>query len=100
MLKIPKEIEISGYTYKILFVDKLEDPDTPADKYMLGQCDPVRFEIKILKGQNKDSEMSTFIHECIEAINEHYAIEMKHRQIVAFENGMFQMLKNCGVIKT
>jgi len=98
-MKIPKKVDIAGYTYKVILVDKLEDPDTPKDKYMLGLCDPVKFEIKILKGQSKAQEMSTFLHEGIEAINEHYSIEMKHRQIVAFENGLYQLLKGCGVFK-
>lgn len=98
-MKIPKKVNIAGYTYKVLIVDELKADDTPQDKYMLGQCDPVNFEIKILKGQSKIQEVSTYIHEVIEAINEHYAIDMRHRQIVAFENGMYQFLVGSGVIK-
>jgi len=97
-VKIPNEVTIAGYTYKVIFCDKVES-DCDKDKYALGTCDPLKLEINILKGQTKIGEFSTFLHEVIEAVNEHYAINMKHQQIIAFENGMYQFLVGSGIVK-
>ena len=68
-MQIPNKIKVGAYEYTILFVDAFGDDNNPYDKQMTGQCDPMRYEIKILNGLNEMQKNSTFVHEVIEAIN-------------------------------
>jgi hypothetical protein len=92
-MEIPKKIRVGAYTYKVMIVDKLVDEDAirKDDRFMLGQCDSNKLEIYILRDQSKIQQASTFVHEVLEAINEHYGIGLKHKQIQALECGLMQV---------
>ena len=90
-MEIPKQIKVGAYTYDIVFVDEFGEDNNPLDKQMTGLCNPLKYEISILNGLNEMQKNSTFVHEVIEAINEHMGVNMSHRQIVAIECGLMQV---------
>jgi hypothetical protein len=88
-MRIPRKIKVGAYTFKIVYKDELEEV---IDKQMVGCCDPNKQQIFIKHGQIKSQEISTFLHEWIEAANHIYGIGLKHIQIEALEAAMYQLL--------
>ena len=91
-MEIPKQIKVGAYTYDIVFVDEFSDKDNnPYDEDITGNSDSKSLVIKILSGLSRVQTESTFIHEIIEAINDHYGIDLEHHQICALESGVYQV---------
>ena len=88
-MRIPKKIKVGAYTFKIVYRDDLEEV---LDKQMVGMCNPNKQQIFIKHGQIKSQEISTFLHEWIEAANHIYGIGLKHIQIEALEAALYQLL--------
>jgi hypothetical protein len=89
-MKIPDEITIGGFKFKIQMVDELFDDE---DGELMGTCDYNNLTIKILSTLKKPQRESTYIHELLEAINFIFATKLTHRQIESLEGGLYQALK-------
>lgn len=84
-MKIPENIKIGGFNCPIIY-KKLDEKR--------GEYEP---ELKVihLDTRNKKQIMeSTFIHECIEAINEIYQLNLPHKSIDILEAGIYQIFKD------
>ena len=91
-MKIPKKIKIGGYEFIVTYHDTLKDPPNDNDE-CVGKCDYVNFSIKIINGLKRQQELTTFLHECLEAVNFVYGVGLKHKQIEALESAVFQLIQ-------
>jgi len=88
-MRIPNKIKVGGYVFKIVYKDALEEAK---DKLMVGCCDPNLLQIFIKNGQIPEQEMSTFIHEWLEAANYIFGLGLTHKQIEALESATYQFI--------
>ena len=87
-------IKVLGYNYSILQANTLEG--IPSDSF--GGCDFAKGVIYCSKNLPGNLQESTLIHEILEALNYHLELGLKHRQITALEAGLYQVLKENGII--
>ncbi len=77
---------LGPYTVTVRFVDKLPD------KTAVGMWQPESFEILIQSGMSKLETLDTFVHECVEAVNAVYGLELPHPIIQTLGVALAQML--------
>jgi hypothetical protein len=95
-MKIPKQLNISGYNYDIIMVNnrtKGDGNDAPAS------CSSKYQKIWVDKEQHQDQQESGLIHEIIEAIDYHYALHLEHDKIMTLEAALYQALKDNKLLK-
>lgn len=86
-------MKICGLDYKMLRVDA-----GPDEIKFYGRHDPDNLTIKIaVNGVNKQVQMTTIIHEIVEAINWRFGMAMKEQDILSIEMGMYGALSSAGV---
>lgn len=85
-MKYPKTIEVGRDIYKIKFVKKFKDGVT------LGETDPEKLEIRILKGMSKRETLSCFIHEVIHALEFSHEIGIKHKLVYQLERAALELI--------
>ena len=83
-------VKILGYTYQV------ETVDSDAMDAM-GRFQSRRQRIQIADDLAGDELLSTLLHEVIEALNYHLALNLRHAAIMALEAGLFQVLTENGV---
>lgn len=90
-MKIPKKIVIGTYQFNVTYHDELySDHD---GERAVGKCNVQDFRIQLINNMSKTCKETTFIHECLEAINHIYGIGCKHKQIEALESGVYQLIR-------
>ena len=89
-MKIPKSIRIGGFTYKVDVIDNLVEDGQEC----FGTCSVNEQSIKIRDGLPKQMIKCTLIHECLEAINYHYKLNLKHDNIERLDSALLDLLEN------
>lgn len=74
----PKRIYLGNYTYTVRFVSRL-----PKDT--VGEADPVKCEIRILKGLGPKARLTTYVHEVLHAMEFSFDINLPHKLVRALE---------------
>lgn len=85
-------MNILGYNYKLIKHNTKEELGGN-----VGLCSPDDLEISVACDVSDEAKSSILIHEIIEAIDYHLELKLKHRQIMALEMGINQILSNNGV---
>lgn len=83
----PKEIYIGGSVYKIKFVRTVL-----RDHGNAGCCDPEKKEIRIKYGQSPKETFSTFVHECIHALEFEHDLRISHKLVYQLELAVMDFL--------
>ncbi len=90
-MKRKKTINILGYIHTIEYPGDGRTMD--ADGRFQGD----KLNIQIATGQSSQHEESVMLHEIIEAINWHLALNLDHSTITQLETGLYQTLTQNGV---
>ena len=85
-MSLPDKLTICGFTYEIKIVDRVDDESS------LGSCNVGAQLILINELAQGKMKLCTLIHEIIEAINYHYGVDLKHRQITALDHALLQVI--------
>lgn len=83
-------MKILGYTYQIEIVDS-DVMDA------MGRFQARRQRLQIASDLVGDERLSTVLHEVLEALNYHLALNLRHATIMALEAGLYQVLADNGV---
>jgi len=86
-MKIPKTIQIGSQKLRIVWVDEVTVNDS------FGCFDPNTNEIKLLKDYPRDRMETIFIHECIEAINTFYNLELDEKNMRVLNEELTSIFK-------
>lgn len=78
-------LRIAGRDFKVELVKGLAD---------FGSTDFLNNKILIKDGINEDNIESTLVHECLEALNEIYDLNLSHQTLQTLEAGIFQIIKD------
>lgn len=88
MVKTIKQVKILGYKYDILY-----SPDVKSGGMeSAGRCVLGKQLIIIDPGQVHQQQMSSILHEVIEALNYHLVLSLPHNVIMQLEAGLFQFI--------
>lgn len=90
-------LKVLGYTYTI---QQTEGPPEGIPSDSFGGCDFANGTIYCSKDIHQDLQESTLLHEILEALNYHLELGLKHPQITALEAGLYQVLKDNGIISS
>jgi len=85
------------YTLRILGHDipVYEQKDLDREYNRAGHFDPKLMRIKIASGDAKGAQLSTVIHEVIEALDCILSLDLKHEeQLVKLEAGLFSVIQD------
>jgi hypothetical protein len=83
-------MNILGFDYEVVFA-KMGDIDS------LGHVNPKELCIAVSEDVDPQLQISTILHEIIEAINIHMDLKLKHSQITSLEVGLYSVLKDNGI---
>jgi len=90
-MRLPKTIEIDKYTYKIVKVKKLY---SKKGQKLFGECDYSKQVIRIARGQSKDEERDTLLHEVIHAASHVEGLGLKEHQVERLATRLTQIYKH------
>jgi hypothetical protein len=85
-MEMPKTVRILSTDFELVHTD---------DDSIHGECE-LAFEGQVIRlhvDNNNDRQVSTFIHETIEAINLLMELGLEHNQITSLELGLFSLVK-------
>jgi hypothetical protein len=88
-MNIPNKLKIGGYNYSV----KL-DPKLIRDNGHQGSQCANGLEILIDPNLPKENQESVMLHEILEAINYHYALNLEHDKIMVLETALYQVIKD------
>ena len=84
-------VKILGYTYKVI-------RDGTIDMIgAAGRFHPKSQTLQIATDQCKEQEISTLLHEIVEALNYHQQWSLEHKTIMSLEASLYQVLVDNGV---
>lgn len=81
-------MKILGYNYALV---------TDTDMEALGSMHSRSQRLKLATDMHPDQQLSTLLHEIIEALNYHLDLGIQHQTIMALEAGLYQVLADNGV---
>jgi len=81
-----RTIKIGGFQYRLRFVSS----HSLDGKF--GQCNFYSTTIDVNAQADPEQQRATIVHEVIEALNYHFELNLKHRQIQSLEHGIHQVL--------
>ena len=97
-IKIPKQIKLYELTCLIKHGEAITTELRKQKYYGLFLKDKDARHIWLDTDQSSSDLSNTFIHECLEFINQSTLVgELKHRNIVAISNGLHQILEQLGI---
>lgn len=82
---IKDQIKIAGHTFDVEQINNLADS---------GSTDTSFNKILIKADLCKEQQESTLIHECIEAVNSIYDLNLNHQTIQTLEAAFYQIIKD------
>jgi len=88
-MRLPKKIEISGYTLTIIYKDKIVEGEE-----CFGYYDSNKKQIALVKGMSPARKREIFIHEFMHFLEDIYRISITHEGITSIALGMIQLLNN------
>jgi len=89
-MKIPKTMEISGYTLEIVYKDKI----MVDGQECFGYYDTVKKQIALVKGMSPARKKEIFLHEFCHFLEDIYRIHISHEGIASIALGFVQLLNN------
>ena len=89
-----KKLKILGHNYTIE-----HDPDMALDHDACGQLFSRHTLIKISSVHERSRQEESLFHEIIEALNYHLDLSLEHHKITQLGEGMYQVLKDNGLLK-
>ena len=92
-MNIPERLKVGGLDYEVSFVENLAR-DYGANGSHWGNA----LKIKIDDSLPRQNQETTFLHEIIEALNFVYEIKLEHKQLSVLEAGLYQVLKDNGML--
>jgi hypothetical protein len=92
-VKIPESVKVGPFTYTVEFVDDLAD-DADRNRKLYGQCRYGDQKILISRGTNPDSNLATFLHELIHAIDFTMQAGLKEKQVDRVAVGLTMVLRD------
>ena len=93
----PKSIKINGISYKIEFVNEIEDSmHTPE---YIGRVIYKNHKIKILSNYPVSKQFRVLLHESIHILDEDFKIGLEENAICRLEAGLFQVLTDNKLLK-
>lgn len=104
-MNIPKTVQVSGATYKVIETDKMPGAGDDPNIYVHGLCDATRKTIYINKADSDKVKRETLLHEILHAIiaqaglTHLMAHEMEEALVCALENGLMNLIKSGFLIK-
>jgi hypothetical protein len=84
-------VKILGYEFQ------LERKESTSDLGAMGWYKGRVQKIQIATDMHPEQELSTILHEIIEALNYHLSLGIEHKSIMALEAGLYQCLIDNGV---
>jgi len=93
-MNIPDKLKIFGHEYEVVVNDEVKTGNSDYGIFSLKHC-KISINSEIAHFQKE----STLIHEILEAINAHLRLDLDHKQIFALETGLYQILKDNGLLK-
>lgn len=94
-MKIPNKLKVGGYTYEVILEDRNDGRgDTHPAVCHMGQH-KIWIDIK----QCREEQESSLIHEILEVINYHYALNLDHDKRSVLEAVLYQVLKDNHLLK-
>lgn len=75
-MKIPEQIKIGPYTFKIKYIDRLWVKED-----CRGQFCPDKAEIQLDSEMSEQYKEEVFVHEIVEAIKWSYNLDIKHQDL-------------------
>lgn len=76
-MKIPKEVNICGQTFKIIYKKNLQQDGQD----LLGLCDVNSCAIYLKTGLTEQKKKEVFLHECIHAIAENLNLNLNENKV-------------------
>lgn len=95
-IDVSRGFEVGSFHYKVDMSDKAREELIGKDCYgdHLGYIKVIR----VANNLGQDQVRNTFIHECIEAVNQQYCnSKIKHDEISNMANGLAQIFKKLGI---
>ncbi len=89
-MRLPNKIEISGYTLKIKYKNKIIEEG----KECFGTYDPENKTIELSKGMSPVRKQEIFLHEYIHFLEDIYRIEMVEDNVSALALGILQLIRH------
>jgi len=90
MTRLPKALKIGGLKYEVRPSDLVYDEGEMA----LGNHQQMGNIIRINERVPEDQQMSSLLHEILEALNIIYALKLEHEQLDVLEAALFQVLED------
>lgn len=87
-MTIPKKVTIGCFDIEII-----KDKDVGRNESLFGSWSYQELKIVIDSGALESIQNSTFIHECIEAMNTILRLNIEHNKIHLLEVGIYQMIQ-------
>ena len=84
----PKTVKVLGKTYRILFVDLVDDDGSS------GSHSFASLEVRLDKNLHAEVQAETLLHELIHAVEEHMDLELTEKQVHGLSVGLFQVLRD------
>ena len=95
-MKIPSEVKVGPYTYKVTIVD-IVDKNNPA--YIgMARHDSDK-EIRLCNDLDRDKMESVFLHELIHCIDTLFRIGLTEEQVNQLEAGLYMVLKQNNLLR-
>ena len=88
-MRIPNVAHIGPAAYNVLW-----DPDIASEDGVVGLLNRRKRTISLDEGSCLSLQEQTFIHECIEAMNYEFNIDLDHHQICLLESCFFSFLRD------
>ena len=88
-LRIAKTFRLGGKLWRQDLVPLLKDEDGVRQNGLMCYDDR---RVEIDASVDEVLQASTQVHEWLEAINDHYGVELKHEQIEKLEQGLYEIL--------
>jgi len=89
-MKIPKEIQIAGRKYNIIYSRKISDKEHVKGKIYYDQCEILLNNDVVY---NKQDIEITFLHECLHAIFNALDFEQNENRIIMLSELLYQVIK-------
>ena len=98
-IDISKGFELGGHSYRVDMSDNTREALIGKDCY--GDHLGYQKIIRIANNIDIDQIRNTFLHECLEAVNQHCCnSKVKHDEITNMANGLAQITKSLGIVFT
>ena len=90
-MNLVKKVKVGPFVYTIQYKKEVK---TDKDEKCYGLCDSSNQIIEVDNTVPPDMQCVTLIHELLEALNNHYTLNLKHDAIDTLDVLLFQIIKD------